>query len=133
MRELLQQARVIAIVGASDKPHRASFGVMDFLQTKGYRCIPVNPRLAGQRLLGETVMTDITSIEEHIDIVDVFRNSAAAGAVADEAIAVGAGAVWMQLGVINEAAARRACDAGLTVIMDRCPAQEWGGLGLERD
>ena len=133
MRELLQSARLIAIVGASNKPHRASFGVMQFLQAKGYRCIPVNPRLAGETLLGETVVPDLAAITEHIDIVDVFRNSDDAAESVDDAIAAGAGAVWMQLGVINEAAARRARDAGLAVVIDRCPAQEWGRLNLQRN
>lgn len=130
IRATLRGARRIAVVGASPKAHRASHEVMRFLQGKGYRCIPVNPGHAGETLLGETVYPDLASIPEPVDFVDVFRNSAAAGAVVDEAIAAGARVVWMQLGVVNEEAAERGRRAGLTVIMDRCPVIEWGRLGL---
>ena len=120
--ELLQGARTIALIGASDNPGRASFGVMKFLQDRGYRVIPVNPRITGEHVHGEFVWRELAQIGEPIDIVDIFRRSDAAGDAVDEAIAIGAKAVWMQLGVVNEAAAERAEAAGLQVVMDRCPA-----------
>ena len=124
LREILTSVKTIALVGASAKPHRPSNGVMRFLQTHGYRVIPVNPGLAGQNLHGERVHASLAEIPEKIDMVDVFRNAAYAGAVADQAVAIGARVVWMQLGVRDEAAAARAERAGVTVIMDRCPAIE---------
>jgi predicted CoA-binding protein len=130
MRKMLNESNTIAVVGASNKQHRASYGVMKFLQEKGYRCIPVSPRLAGQTLLGETVYGALHDIPEPVDMVDMFINSTAAGPLADEAIAIGARFIWMQLGVSNAAAADRVRDAGAEIIMDRCPAQEWHQLGL---
>lgn len=129
--ELLQSARTIALVGASDNPGRASFGVMKFLQDRGYRVIPVNPRITGEHVHGEFVWRELAQIGEPIDIVDIFRNSEDAGVTVDEAIAVGAKAVWMQLGVVNEAAAARAEAAGLKVVMDHCPKIEFARLGLQ--
>lgn len=129
LRGLLRDTRVIAVIGASAKADRASHYVMKYLQDKGYRCIPVNPGLAGQQLLGELVHADLASIGEKVDLVDIFRNSAAAGEVTDEAIANGAKAVWMQLGVRNDQAAARAEAAGLKVVMDRCPKIEIPRLG----
>ena len=129
--ELLQSARTIAMVGASDNPGRASFGVMSFLQGQGYRVIPVNNRITGEHVHGEYVWRELGQIGEPIDIVDVFVNSERAGEVVDEAIAVGAKAVWMQLGVIDEKAAARAEAAGLKVVMDHCPKIEFRRLGLK--
>ena len=130
IRDLLTAARTIAMVGASDRPDRASFGVMAALQEHGYRVLPVNPSITGEHIHGEYVWHDLSQLGMPIDIVDVFRNSDAAGAVVDEAISVGAKAVWMQLGVIDEAAATRAEAAGLQVVMDRCPKIELRRLGV---
>ncbi len=128
--QLLEGARTIALVGASDNPGRASFGVMKFLQGQGYRVIPVNPRITGEHVHGEFVWRELAQIGEPIDIVDIFRNSHDAAATVDEAIAVGAKAVWMQLGVINDEAAAKAEAAGLKVVMDRCPKIEIARLGI---
>src|SRR5919107_6333052 len=118
--ELLQGARTIALVGASDRPDRASYGVMKFLQDHGYRVIPVNPQITGEHVHGEYVWRELAQVGEPIDIVDIFRRPQAAGDAVDEAIAAGAKAVWLQIGVVNEEAAQRAEAAGLQVIMDRC-------------
>jgi predicted CoA-binding protein len=131
MRDILADTRTIAVIGASDKSHRASYGVMRFLQEKGFRCIPVSPRLAGSELLGEKVYARLADIPDQVDMVDFFINPADAGPLVDEAIDIGAKAVWLQLGVVNEAAAERARAAGLKVVMDHCPAQEWSRLNLD--
>lgn len=130
IRALLETARTIALVGASDRPDRPSYEVMETLQRHGYRVIPVNPQIAGEHIHGEYVFHDLAELGMPLDIVDIFRNSAAAGEAVDAAIAAGAGAVWMQLGVINEDAAARAEAAGLKVVMDRCPAIELKRLGI---
>jgi len=130
IRELLATARTIALVGASDRPNRPSYGVMAALQRHGYRVIPVNPQITGEHVHGEFVFRELAQLGDPIDIVDIFRNSAAAGEVVDQAIATGAKAVWMQLGVVNHDAAERAEAAGLKVVMDRCPAIELRRLGV---
>ena len=129
--ELLTNARTIAMVGASDNPDRASHQVMAFLQGNGYRVIPVNPAITGQHVLGEYVWERLGQIGVPIDIVDIFRRSDAAGPIVDDAIAAGAKAVWMQLGVIDTRAATRAEAAGLQVVMDHCPKIEISRLGLK--
>lgn len=130
IRELLANARTIALVGASDRPDRPSYGVMKRLQDHGYRVIPVNPQITGEHVHGEFVFRELVQLGDPIDIVDIFRRSEAAGDVVDEAIAIGAKAVWLQLGVVNEAAAARAEAAGLKVVMNRCPAIEIPRLGI---
>lgn len=130
LRQLLQSVRTIALVGASEKPRRASHEVMAYLQGRGYRVIPVNPRLAGQNLLGERVYPDLGSIPEPVDMADLFINSERVGPVVDAAVAAGIRNVWLQLGVIDEAAAARAEAEGVTVVMDRCPKQDIPRLGV---
>ena len=130
IRELLANARTIAMVGASDRPDRPSNRVMKFLQDQGYRVFPINPEITGEHIHGEYVWRELAQIGEPIDIVDIFRRSDAAGEAVDQAIAIGAKAVWMQLGVIDRNAAERAEAAGLKVVMDHCPKIEIPRLGL---
>lgn len=133
IRGILTSVHVIAVVGWSPKESRPSHLVADFLAGRGYRVIAVNPGHAGKRALGTTVRASLAEAREKdgpIDMVDIFRRSEAAGGVVDEAIAIGAGVVWMQLGVIDAAAAERARAAGLAVVMDRCPRIEISRLGL---
>jgi predicted CoA-binding protein len=129
VRAILSGTRVWAVVGCSPDPGRPSHSVARFLQRSGYRVIPVNP--AETELLGERCYARLQDIpaEEGVEVVDIFRRSSLAGAHVDEAIAVGAKAVWMQLGVIDRAAAERARAAGVRVVMDRCPAIELPRLG----
>ncbi|MEI7187841.1 CoA-binding protein [Dickeya dianthicola] len=132
IKAVLNQVKTIALVGASENPSRPSHGVMAYLLGQGYRVIPVSPRLAGQTLLGQTAYASLGDIPEPVDMVDVFRQPDAVFEVAQEAIAIGARVLWLQIGVINEAAAVLAHDAGLTVVMDRCPKIEIPRLGLEK-
>jgi predicted CoA-binding protein len=129
IRDLLLNTRRIAVVGASANPARASHGVTGFLVQRSFDVTPVNPGLAGQSLHGAVVVASLAEAGK-LDMVDIFRRSEEAGAVVDEAIRLGARAVWMQLDVIDEAAAQRARDAGLVAVMDRCPVIEWRRLGL---
>ena len=121
--EVLRRYRTWAVVGLSDRPDRPSHSVARFLMQHGYDITPVNPNL--RAVLGLTCYPDVRSIPHPVEVVDIFRRSELVGPVVDDAIAVGARVVWMQLGVINEAAAAQARAAGLEVIMDRCPAIEW--------
>jgi uncharacterized protein len=129
--DVLKDTKIVAMVGASANWNRPSFFAMKYMQQKGFRVIPVNPGIAGKEILGETVAASLDEIQDPIDMVDIFRNSEAAGAVTDDAIKAGAKIVWMQLGVRNDEAAKRAEDAGLRVVMDRCPKIEFARLNGE--
>ena len=128
LKETLNRVRVLAIVGASANWNRPSFFVMKYLQAKGYRIVPVNPKEAGSTILGEKVYASLAEIPFPVDMVEIFRSSAEAGPLTDEAIKKGAKVVWMQIGVRNDAAAKRAEAAGLTVVMNRCPKIEYSRL-----
>jgi hypothetical protein len=130
LRGILESVRTIAVVGASPRRERPSHGVMAYLQRRGYRTIPVNPNAAGGTINGERCYASLAEVPKPIDMVDVFRRPQAAGGVVDEAIAVGAKVVWMQLGVRDHDAAARAEARGLKVVMNRCPAIEIPRLGL---
>lgn len=130
LRHILETVRTIALVGASEKTNRPSHEVMEYLQAHGYRIIPVNPRLAGQQLLGEAVYADLHALPEPVDMVELFLAPERTDAVIDQAIALNIPIVWMQIGVINHEGAARAEAAGLTVVMDHCPKQEIPRLGI---
>ena len=132
IKGLLDRVRTVALVGASDRPDRPSFRVMKAMQDHGFRVIPVNPQITGEHVHGEFVFRELAQLGDPVDLVDIFRRSDAVGPIVDQAIAVGAKAVWMQLGVIDAAAAARAEAAGLQVVMDRCPAIEFPRLGVAR-
>lgn len=128
IRTLLTQTTTWAVVGLSPSPARDSHRIASLLQSRGKRVIPINPN--AETVLGEAAHPSLPELPAGttVDVVDIFRRADQAGAHVDEAIAIGARGVWMQLGVIDEAAARRARDAGLLVVMDRCPAIEWRRL-----
>jgi predicted CoA-binding protein len=131
IRDILAGSRVIAMVGASANTSRPSYFAMKYLKQKGFTVIPVNPGQAGKEILGEKVHASLADIEQPVDIVDIFRASDAALGITQEAIRIGAKVVWMQLGVRNDAAAKLAEDAGLKVVMNRCPKIEYGRLSGE--
>ena len=132
LADILGSVATIAMVGASPDWVRPSYFAMKYLQSKGFRVIPVNPRAAGTQILGETTYADLASVPHQFQMVDIFRNSEAAGPIVDEAIALakdkGIDVIWMQLGVRNDEAAARAEKAGLKVVMNRCPKIEYGRL-----
>jgi len=128
LRGVLRRTRTIAMVGASPNWNRPSYFVMKYLQSKGFRVIPVNPRAQGEEILGEPVVASLADVPVPVDLVDVFRASDAAPAIVEDAIRIGAKAVWMQIGVRHDEAARRAEQAGLDVVMNRCPKIEYSRL-----
>ena len=129
VEEILKNAKTIAVVGLSSQRMRASYGVSEFMQHKGFRIIPVNPNET--EVLGEPAYPDLDSLKEPVDIVNIFRRSEAAPEIVDAAIRIGAKAVWMQEGVIHEEAAKKAEAAGLKVVMDRCLLKEYSKLRLK--
>ncbi|WP_350334479.1 CoA-binding protein [Coralliovum pocilloporae] len=131
IRGVLDEVKTIAMVGASPNPVRPSYFVLKYMLEKGYQVIPVNPGQAGKEILGQTVYASLKDIPQPVDMVDIFRNSEAAGPITDDAIAIGAKVVWMQLQVRNDEAAERAEEAGLNVVMNRCPKIEYGRLSGE--
>ena len=128
LRGILRGVRTIAMVGASPHWNRPSYFAMKYLQAKGFRVIPVNPAAAGETILGERCYAKLTEIPDPVDMVDVFRASAHAPGIVEDAIRIGAKVVWMQIGVRHDEAAARAEAAGLKVVMDRCPKIEYSRL-----
>jgi uncharacterized protein len=128
LRKILRETKTIAMVGLSANWNRPSFFAAKYLLDRGYHVLPVNPAAAGQEILGQKVYGALDELPVKADMVDIFRNSEAAGPITDEAIRHGAKVVWMQLGVVNEAAAERAEKAGLEVVMNRCPKIEHSRL-----
>lgn len=131
LRDILSSVKTIAMVGASPDWNRPSYFVMKFLQQKGYRVIPINPKAAGQVVLGEKVLPDLAALPGPVDMVDMFRAASAAPEIAAAAIANGAKVLWMQIGVRHDEAAATAEAAGLRVVMNRCPKIEYGRLSGE--
>jgi predicted CoA-binding protein len=133
IRDILQTVKAVAVVGASNNPVRPSYFVMQYLMDKGYSVIPVNPGLGGQEILGQRVYSKLADIQQPVDMVDIFRNSDAAASIVEETLALTPlpSAIWMQLGVRNDAAAAQAEAAGLKVVMNRCPKIEYGKLSGE--
>jgi predicted CoA-binding protein len=131
LRDILTRYQRVALVGASAKAERPSHGVMGFLIRHGFAVTPINPGLAGQTIHGQTVVGTLDEAAP-LEIVDIFRAADQVGPIVADAVRLGAKVVWMQLGVVNRAAAAEARAAGLTVVMDRCPAIEWPRLGLRR-
>jgi len=131
LRHVLTTTKRIAVVGASNKPDRPSYSVLKYLIAQGFDVTPVNPGLAGEKILDRPVVATLDEAGP-LDMVDIFRNSADAAAPVDDAIRLGAQTVWLQLGVINHEAAAKAREAGLNVIMDHCPAIEMPRLGLTK-
>ena len=127
IREIFDKCRTIAVVGLSSNPMRPSNGVGSFMKQQGYKIIPVNPNES--ETLGEKAVASLSAIEEPVDLVDVFRRSDEAGAVVDEAIKIGAKAVWLQEGVVDYQAAARAAEAGLLVVMNRCWLKDFAKYG----
>jgi len=130
LRRIFARVKTIAMVGASPRPDRPSHHVMEFLQRRGFRVIPVNPQAAGETIHGERVRATLAEISEPIDMVDIFRRSDQVAPVVAEAIAKGAKVIWMQLGVRDDKAAAKAEASGIDVVMNRCPAIEMPRLGL---
>jgi predicted CoA-binding protein len=134
LRRVLEEAQVIAMVGASTNPVRASYFVASYLTARGRRVIPINPSQAGEMLFGEVVLSDLSEIEDPVDMLDIFRRSEHVPEIVDDALKhlmPGLKSVWMQFNVVNEEAAAKAEAAGLDVVMDRCPKVDMARLGRE--